>query len=40
MLGVSMSSPMVIAVPPAFAVSAICGTSTATVYVTPMADQS
>jgi len=41
MLGVSMSSPMVIAVPPnGFAVSAICGTSTATVYVTPMADQS
>jgi hypothetical protein len=36
-----MTSPMVIAVPPnGFSMSAITSTSTTTLYVTPMADQS
>jgi hypothetical protein len=36
-----MSTPMVIAVPPnGFSVSAITSTSTANLYITPMADQS
>jgi hypothetical protein len=39
-LGISMPSPMVVAVPPnSFSVTAI-GTSTGTIYITPMADQS
>lgn len=37
-LGVSMSTPMVIAVPPIFQVTAI-GTASSTLYVTPMVDQ-
>ena len=40
-LGISMSTPMVIAVPSnGFSVSAITATSTANLYITPMADQS
>lgn len=41
-LGVSMPSPMVVAVPPnSFSVTAIAsGASTGTIYITPMADQS
>jgi hypothetical protein len=40
-LGVAMTSPMVIAVPPnGFSVSAITSTGTTTLYITPMADQS
>lgn len=41
-LGVSMPSPMVVAVPPnQFSITAVCGGSNAgTIYVTPMADQS
>jgi hypothetical protein len=40
-LGVSMSSPMVIAVPSnGFSVSAITSSGSTTLYVTPMADQS
>jgi hypothetical protein len=37
-LGVSMSQPTVIAVPPSFAITAI-GTSGTTLYVMPMVDQ-
>jgi hypothetical protein len=37
-LGVSMGTPMVIAVPPIFQVTAI-GTASSTLYVTPMVDQ-
>jgi hypothetical protein len=41
-LGISMPSPMVVAVPPnSFSVTAIAsGASTGTIYITPMADQS
>lgn len=41
-LGVSMTAPMVLAVPAnSFSVTAICGgANTGTIYVTPMADQS
>jgi hypothetical protein len=38
-LGVTMSQPTVIAVPPIFSITAI-GTSGTTLYVMPMADQS
>jgi len=38
-LGISMSQPTVIAVPPLFSITAI-GTSGTTLYVMPMADQS
>lgn len=41
-LGVSMTAPMVVAVPAnSFSITAICGgANTGTIYVTPMADQS
>ena len=41
-LGISMTSPMVVAVPPnSFSVTAITtGSNTGTIYITPMADQS
>jgi len=41
-LGISMPSPMVVAVPPnQFSITAVCGGSNSgTIYVTPMADQS